>query len=228
MSIAITGRVIRLKVDLLSYDNLKDVATGLAPRLPCGNAVTFQLGFFFGDVPASLETLDSLTAEIRSNGTRTGNAWATVTLAQGEFANEITLEDWNAGNAANAEISFSGDDTELTATNEGTAYWFVLSGLTTDVPALPVTVGWSLLTIWQDGAGSGTPPISTPPAPVYLTEAQSDARYSRAQPAGANFRDAADGKTRQLFCPGTGKWHSEYLQVLGDGTVVSVWGPGED
>jgi hypothetical protein len=174
---SITARRIRLAIDTTSFDRLVDASTGQSLRLWRGNAVAFEFALFFrrGQIIADLSNLQSLTLELKTPGAGdtapAPEAAPVATATISSFTDGITTEQFSSGAAQHGAFTFTGAQMNLAAGK----YWVVIAGLTADVPARPITFGTALIDIAEDGFGE---PGSPPELPdIYLTAAQSDARY---------------------------------------------------
>ena len=156
-----------------------DVLTSDTPFIWRGADVQFELGIFGSDQTlASIVNLDSISIQVRS-ADRRGSLLMAATLARSHFNLTLTQPAWDAGTDAHAVLAFTNGQTaiDLDGAVEGT-YWLVVSAITTDSPAKVIILGTSVLTVGENGSYTGD--NAPQPAQLYLTAAQSDARYQMA------------------------------------------------
>lgn len=198
---------VRVIVDLDKREPLMDVATGATPRIWRGESVQVEVLFrYLGVVLDDFSNVASMTLDVLA-ATRTGSVLMSQTIA-GEELTACSEEAFSAGTGQHAAFVFSGTLTALDLVGQTEReFWMVVSGVTNDVPAEPVTYGGGQFVVEEDGAGSTTPPD---PVVNYLTSAQSDARYAMREEADANWRWRAGGW--QVWDWDLNKWRPVYCR----------------
>lgn len=209
----LAARRVRLKADPWAYGDLFDV--GATPnrklRIPRGNTVQLEVGCFFGETPMDISNLASITLEIRDAATHlTILASTTITPSDPSWDDVIALADFTAGTAENFIIELTDAQMNQTATVDGTTYWLVISAISADSPAKPITLGAGNFVIWQDGAGEGSLP-APPDDVLVLTSDQSDARYMLRVPAASNWRVNPSTEMLEMWDLGTSAWRAVWL-----------------
>lgn len=221
------AKVIRLKVLVSEREVRVDAVTGNAPHTWRGVPVKFQLGFFRdSQTVLSLSELASITLEGKHWEARKRPALFSNTIAQDDFDNSLDLESWEDGSKCHVEIPFTAEEMGLALppNKDSRKFWCVISGLTTDSPALEPTFTVFGLTLEEDGHGS----VVIPPLPLteWYTRTESDARYLMRSEVGLETR-WHDGKLYIQNSDNPTYWHP--LIVTGSPTQP-VWslGPGEE
>jgi hypothetical protein len=213
---------LRIKVDVSTREMAVDVI-GQQPSLWRGSATDVEVAFFNSTaLVTDFTTVSTITLEIRdyssATGVDTGSPIVAVTLTAAEINDALTEEEWDAGTAAHAKFTLTPQNANLDVGTTGVAdYWLDVYALSTGSPGEPYTYGASVLRVYEDGAGTGGTAVPPPDPPTYLTIAESDARYLRANPDPGSLRINASGNL-QLWNPDTGKWHT----IIASGAVGSV------
>ena len=221
---------IRLEADAAKNtenDAMKDVLWNATPHLWRGNDVQFEIGLFVaGTIVDDVNNIESLTVEVRPSSDRTGTPVMTKTLQAGDLNSPPTQAEWDTQDATkcHALVVFTGDETNVNlGTATSVAYWLTVSVVTTDSPGRDITVGFSTLTIEEDGAGAaGSPPTNDP---LYYTRTQCDARYARQTPDAGSYR-VKDGQHIQLYNPDQDKWHTVTVRGAAGSEHIDI-GEGE-
>jgi len=209
---------VRLKCDPTAWNGIVDKRTQKSPIVPRGTDVDIQLGLYTGDVWVDdVSDIGSITVALKDNSNRAGVPYITETIESADVSVPAGGEsDWTDDADQHAAVTLTDEDTNLPAAQ----YWLVVSIIRTNGDQ--VTIGAGVLEIREDGDTGST-------ASGGLTVAQGDARYLQRGHAQASWRVQTEGGDQflQLYNPTTAKWHTFYPD--GDeGSVLTVWGPGED
>src|SRR5437868_1627239 len=120
---------IRVAIDVTKKGQpLVDLITGAAMKFWRGEAVQFELAFFYGDDLIDVSGWSSMTLDVRDFATRSGLDFMSATIGAAQFNAALTVEQWEAGEAAHVIIPFSGSLTALDLGNGVTRdFWLALS-----------------------------------------------------------------------------------------------------
>lgn len=175
----IQGLTWRLPLIQGRWDAVTDKYTGQRPgKLPRGNAARIELALFkttpgssalYGD----LGNVTSFGMVMRQ-GSATGTFLKEVVIAREDFDNdEMTWEQWLNDEAQQIVIDLAPEDTNYAPTS-GLNYpvYFAFQAITT---AGPIFFGNFTANIVEEGIGTAGSP--TPGDPIYLSAAESDARF---------------------------------------------------
>jgi hypothetical protein len=156
MSIISPQRV-RFRVNVSRRTLGVDVLTSETARVLKPADVQFEIGLFNDDEAAS-EPLDiaglaSITLAVKPARPRTAAAKFSQQLLAVGLNDELTLADWNGGDAedCHALFQFSADDLDFDLGADELAFYVVLSGLTDGDPAKPLVFGNGRLVIEDSG-----------------------------------------------------------------------------
>lgn len=144
---------IRVAVDVTKKGQpLVDLITSASMKFWRGEAVQFEFAFFYGDNLIDVTGWSSITLDVRDSVTRSGLDFMSASIGAAQFNPALTVEQWEAGQAAHVIIPFSGS---LTALDLGNAvqkdFWLALSA-TVSGSAEPITLAGGTLTVIEDGA----------------------------------------------------------------------------
>jgi hypothetical protein len=146
------SKQIRVQVNTDKLTSFLDVLTGRTPAMWRGNDIDVQIGLFRnGALITDIDALDSITVSIRA-ASKTGAILATKTIAYADINRACSASQWTAGTAQHAVASFLNTETRFTLTADPTSFWMVVTALTGTGKEL--TLGGTVLSVWQDGAGS--------------------------------------------------------------------------
>jgi hypothetical protein len=148
--------------------------------------------------------------------TRTSTVLATKTLTGVELNPGLTMDQWEAGTHQHGIWAWTAAETRWDL--QGTLqrdYWLVISAITTDSPPRAITLGATLLTVVEDGAGEPTnSPV--PGNPLYLTATETAALMGQVIRPGNN----PPGLTILLKSP-SGQW-GRLIGVSDDGAATDT------
>lgn len=224
MSVTLTRRRIRCKVDAAKFPNLVDFKTGNTIRVPRGNDAQLDFLIMYGSELVSLANFATLRLEIMDSA-RSGSDIADVTVAQVDFELAATLADFEAGTDQHLIVPLTAammNQAPDSGSKEKT-FWAVLSGLTTDVPAYTVTIAGGAFIIEEDGTGVAV--VAPEPVDQYYTREEADGRYIQRAEHQARWR-FHQGEL-YLYNPDTGK-HHPIVPRGAEGAVGTAWGAGVD
>lgn len=211
----------RIAINIASVDQPIDVITSQNPAMWRANDAQWELGCFYGSEPLSLVNVASVTLTIKS--TRDSQ---TVLLSQTvgteSITPTITIDQWNANNSQHILIPLSSAQTSFTLGETGdTTFWFILTALTSDSPALEFTLGAGNMRVVEDGKlAGGTPPVVSD---AFYTRDQADARYLQKSGDGASFR-SVNGHL-YLYNPDDGLWYCQIPRTINN-IVTTTWSEG--
>lgn len=208
----LAARIIRIKVDLDSFEPLVDVATSQPPKSWNGSDVVFQLGLFRGANAVDPSTVSSLTIRIGDFQNRQATPYVEATAAGAEIDLTMDASTWGDGTKQHLEIPVTAENMTFGLGGNEKTFWLAVGVVTTDVPALHLSLGGGPFVVVEPGA------TTSPGGGTFLTEAQSDARYIARSIAGSSFRLNAGGQHLQLYNATTGLWHT----IFCDGAAGSV------
>lgn len=165
MPVQLSPRRMRIALNWRSfYSPLVDIITGAAPRLPRGNPVDIEVGFFDG-VPAAGTIVDTLTnivsttVEIHAQRSSSSGAMVSVSVLNAALT-ACSWANWDAGTGYHAKFSLTDTNFDLTGQANGERQlWMVISASLTGPKEL--TFGGANLTVWEDSAQLGLPVLGT-------------------------------------------------------------------
>lgn len=229
MAATLQRKRIRLEALADKYDKMKDKLTSATPILWRGNDVQFEIGIKFADaIITDVSNIDSITLVVRESAISADPPLMTATVAAAAINQNLDPDDWENGADQHLIIPFTATETNLVLDpDEKESFHLAIEAITTDTPARYITLGVTSLEIREDGIGmAGTPPTNDP---LYLTGAQSDARYARLAPMDGSYRIKTDvnGTFLQFWNATTEKWHTFFPSGV-EGSLQSNWGPGEN
>lgn len=202
---------------------LKDIFTSATPAVWRGNDLQFELAIGMSTaIIADIGNIASLTVSILSGPNPTDAALVSKTLTSAELTT-ITQEQWTARTHQHAVIPFTNAETSpALGAEKNKNFWVAISMVTNDVPGRDVTLGCTVLSIYEDGVGAEQ---TTDPqgAPVY-TQQEADARFVP-QHADLAFWQFRNG-TPYGYEASTAKWYPLVVTIV-DGIPVLTLGPGE-
>lgn len=178
MSNQITRERVRIEVTPSTHINLVDLILGATPSIYNNVDVQFELAFFQNGTLADLSNLDQITLEIKPSPNIDALPYISQTVASGDFNNGLTLEQWESGDPAyyHVLVVIPNGLNAFPVFDDADDFWLAISGLTSDSPPQKLVMGTGPITVVDSGAGIQTPTIIS--TPIYLTAAQSDARYT--------------------------------------------------
>ncbi|MFO1461317.1 MAG: hypothetical protein U1G08_18175 [Verrucomicrobiota bacterium] len=155
-----------------------DANTSSTPVIFRGTDVEFWFAIFAGDLLESPSSLATVTLEVKGSDARIAAALMSKTISPSALNPGLTIEQWDAGEAAHGVIAFSSLETALDLLqSDSREFHLVLAGTTAD--SKKITLGISVLTIIEDGTPSGQ--LVPPAIPAdYYTKAEADAKFLQA------------------------------------------------
>lgn len=203
MSHEIGAGRIRLKVVKERKTPAVDVLTSASPKIWRGNDLSVEVGIFEYGHLGLIDNIDQITVTVRPNTNRLGSILMQKTVSYADLNRTLTEAQWDAKVLAHATVNFTKDETrlDLGGANEK-AFWLVIHGLTTSVPAKEVTFGHTVLTVVEDGSGSAE---NTPVVGANLI------------PAGATY----DIDGNYSFASGVVNKVYEWTRAQNDATIIN-------
>lgn len=166
---AYTRQRVRLAIDLQNPNGVVSVI-GASPFFWRSNDVGIELGFFLGNALADVSGWTTITLRIKPKANITADPVASAEVSV--FNAGLTSDQWAAGTAQHAVIALSQTETAIAPAD----YHFVITALTSAIPATEVTLGVGLISIVEDGRnGTAADPVDPD---LYFTRTASDARYA--------------------------------------------------
>jgi len=205
-------QTLRIKLDISRRSPLLD-PQGQHYRLWRGNPAKIQVAVFRGNDVEELDNLAGITFEVDVTQTSTLPALMLQTVEAEDFG-DPDESTWADGSAQHAEYVFEAGETNIDLCSKPTREcWLVIHAL--DEDGNRIILGYGILVIEEDNAGSGTPP-GNPES--YYTQAEADALFLKSAPDGATYRF---GETHlELYNPTTETWHK--VGLIGDPTQIEV------
>ncbi|UPA28289.1 MAG: hypothetical protein LW808_003220 [Verrucomicrobiota bacterium] len=164
--------VVRVALDVLSFDAPKDVIRKQLVQFWRCNDLEFQIGIFRNEMPVDVRDWDAIYLSIREldQGNPPSGGSPTLMLGSTQYLDStVTLETWQSGAQQHAVITFSSEGNAL----EAGEYWLSLWAVTT--AQRTVTLGSGVCKILENGGVSTTPPE---PKDVYYTAEVCDQRFA--------------------------------------------------
>lgn len=170
-----TRERIRLECDVVSQDYMLDQITGQSPSMWRGTDLALEVGFFYQGELIDIGPYASITAEVRDEATRSSTILATKTVPAADLFTALSAPDWESGTKQHAVFTWTSEETRWDLQSQlQRNFWLVIHAITNDSPPRRVTLGATLLTVQEDGAGEpGNSPL--PGNPLFLTAAQTQA-----------------------------------------------------
>lgn len=151
--------IVRCEVDVDEIISpFKTLRGGSTPHIWAGVGVEFQFLFRRNGEILDVSNFVSITLTILS-ALRTGLPFMTGTIALAALDQTVTEETWADGSKQHASMSFLGSETGMTGSVDGTEYFLILSGFTTDAAIDPDDLGWTRLHVHSDGIPADVGPI---------------------------------------------------------------------
>jgi hypothetical protein len=151
--------VIRCEVDVDEIVKpFKVLSSGETPKIWAGVGIEYQFLLRRRGEILDVSNLVSLTLTVLASD-RTGVPFMQGTIVAADIDNTVDEASWADGSKQHISLSFSGAETALAATADGTDYFLILSGFTDDDATDPDDFGWTKLTVFADGVPAEEGPI---------------------------------------------------------------------
>ena len=146
---------IRPKVIVNKRTQFQDALTSQAPEIWRGNDIKIEAAFFENDALVDVSCFDSVNLVIKDPDDLGGANIYEETVAYADINRSLVLANFTAGTDQHAtfEIATSNSRFDMQGANTR-KLWLVFYALTTDTPAKEITLGATLLTVHEDGAGT--------------------------------------------------------------------------
>jgi len=166
MTTTLTKRRIRLQVDEGSHTPLTNRLTSDAPIIWRGTAVDIEFGIFqYSDFVDDLAGITEIKLDIHIGRDRLGAAQVSKSLLAAELNSSLTLEEWQSDDADKVHGTFqltnANTQLDLGAASDQQRQFFIVV-YAEIASSANVTIGTANLTIEEDGAKNGIPPLTAP------------------------------------------------------------------
>jgi hypothetical protein len=146
---------IRPKVVTNLKSKFSDELTSQLPEIWRGNDVKIEVAFFEQEVLQDITCFDSVNMVIKDPANLSGGNIYTETVAYADLNRTLVLSNFVAGTDQHAAFEIPAASSRFDMLGENTrSLWLVFYALTTDTPAKEITLGATLITVHEDGAGS--------------------------------------------------------------------------